>query len=485
MRRPASTPSAAEPLRIVRIGAEGDGIGTLADGRTVFVPFTLPGEVVEASVGARRGDGRAAQLVGVRAAAADRIVPPCPHFGACGGCSLQHWADDSYAAWKAGRLVEALSRAGFADAPVAPLVRTAPAARRRMDLAVRREGREVGGREVGGREVGGREVGGREVGGRMVAGREVGGRGFGGREVAGPGDRPVTVGLHARRGAEIVDLTACPVLHRDLFALLAPLREVLAGLAALRREGSAVANLLDSGPDLLLRTDAALTAADRAALAAFAGAHGVPRIAWTRGDAVPETACQWRAATTRLGGVEVQPPPGAFLQASAAGEAAITECVLAGLPAAGRKPVVELFAGCGTLTFPLAERFRVRAFEGDAAALACLRRGSAGRQIEAVQRDLARQPLQPAELAGAPCVVLDPPFAGAAAQMAPLAQAGAPVVIYVSCNPAALARDAAVLRQAGYAVARATPIDQFLWSARLESVVVFARHDGRRSGPVR
>jgi len=90
------------------------------------------------------------------------------------------------------------------------------------------------------------------------------------------------------------------------------------------------------------------------------------------------------------------------------------------------------------------------------------------------QRDLARQPLQAKELRGFAAVVLDPPFAGAAAQVAQIAVARVPTVIYVSCNPATLSRDARSLRQAGYRVIAATPIDQFLWSTRLESVVAFA-----------
>ncbi len=220
----------------------------------------------------------------------------------------------------------------------------------------------------------------------------------------------------------------------------------------MHREGSVIANLLDSGPDVLLRTDAPLQLADRIALTEFARAHALPRIAWAQGTDDPEPVAILRPPTTSLAGVTITPPPGAFLQASASGEAAIVAAVLDALPSKGR--IAELFAGCGTITFALAERARVAAWEGDAASASALRTaankaGLAGR-IEVMQRDLARQPLQAKELSSFAAVVLDPPFAGAAAQAIQIAAAKVPVVIYVGCNPATLSRDARPLRQAGY-----------------------------------
>jgi 23S rRNA (uracil1939-C5)-methyltransferase len=155
--------------------------------------------------------------------------------------------------------------------------------------------------------------------------------------------------------------------------------------------------------------------------------------------------------------------------------------VLRGMPAKrnSRTRVAELYAGCGTLTFTLADVFRVAAFEGDAASVDALRQainqsGAAGR-IEALRRDLARQPLSAKELGAFAAVVLDPPRGGAPAQIAQIAAAAVPTVVYVSCNPATLSRDARVLHGSGYTLAAVTAIDQFLWSARLESVSVF-RH---------
>ena len=414
------------------MGADGDGIGNLSDASPVYVAGSLPGERVRVRPSIRRGEGWAADIEAVVVPSADRVAPACPHFGACGGCSLQHWRAGPYAAWKSSLLAAALRRAGF-DTGTAALIETTAGSRRRIDLAVRRQGGAV------------------------------------------------QLGLHRSHGSLIVDMHSCPVLHPDLFRLIAPLRDLLRGLSALKRAGAAVLNLLDTGPDLLLRTDSSATATDRTRLAAFGAAHGLPRITLTQGNFPPETAALLRPPAIRLGGVAVTPPPGGFLQASAAAESAITAAVLDGLPAGltAKSRVAELYAGCGTLTFALAERVRVAAFEGDQAACAALKTAVNAAQltgrIDAQHRDLSRQPLSAKELSKFAAVVLDPPFDGAAAQMAPLAASGIPRIVYVSCNPAALARDATLLRGAGYALLAATPVDQFLWSARLESVVAFVR----------
>lgn len=418
---------------IARLGSEGDGIGTHPEtGAPLFLPFTLPGERVRAVATHKRGEGWAGTAEVLEAAPA-RVAAPCPHFTACGGCAVQHMDDAAYAGWKRGLLEAALARAGFADVPVAPLRRTPPGGRRRMDLAIRRI----------------------------------------------PGG--VAVGLHAPRSERVIDIGGCAVLAPALSALIPALRALLRTLGTPRREGSAVVNLLDSGADLLLRLDAVPGLPDRTRLAAFAAAQRVARISVQVGRGPVEPVAVPVPAETRLSGVAVRPPPGGFLQASAEGEAAIVEAVLAGLPEklAGKARIAELYAGSGTLTFALAQRARVAAYEGDGPALAALqeavRRGGLAGRVEAFARDLAQGPLSEGELAGFACVVLDPPHAGAAAQVARIAASKVSRVVYVSCNPAALGRDAAVLRGAGFRLVSAVPIDQFLWSARLESVCVFGR----------
>ncbi len=435
-RRGANRPAPAPPpedVVVARVGADGDGIGALANGAPVYVPFTLPGENVLAMPLVRHGEGWTAIAERIVQASPERIAPACAHFGRCGGCVAQHWSDAGYQAWKIGLLQAGLRRAGYADAPIGPLVAGTPGSRRRIDLAAR----------------------------RLPAGLQL--------------------GLHRTRSSDVVDLTGCTVMHPDLFALIAPLRALLTRLRTVRKEASAVINLLDSGADFLLRGDAPLEQTDRNLLIDFARDHGLPRVSWALGTDTPETVCLLRPAVTSLSGTVVGPPPGAFLQATAAGEAAIVAHVLGALPAKlfARSRVAELYAGCGTISLALAAKVRVAAFEGDRDAFVALRTAAnnpaATGRVEAVQRDLTRQPLSAKELGAFAAVVLDPPHNGAPEQTGQIAVSGVGTVIYVSCNPNALARDGLLLKQAGYRLEAVTPIDQFLWSARLESVCVFRR----------
>ncbi|MGK7862582.1 class I SAM-dependent RNA methyltransferase [Falsiroseomonas sp. E2-1-a4] len=425
-----------QPLRevtIERLGSAGDGVAETPEG-SLFVAGTLPGERITARPVGKRGEGQAADAVEILAASPDRVVPPCPHFlTECGACALQHWAMPAYAAWKRARLVEALERAGQPGVAVAEMVIAAPNTRRRADLALKRL-----------------------QGGAMA------------------------LGFHQRGSAAVADLSTCHVLDPALVALFRPLRELLRRMPALKREGSAVLNLLDSGPDLLLRTDGPIDASQRAMLAAFGTTHGIPRVAWALKDGVVENAAQAGPVFLNLSGVRVAPAPGAFLQAAPEGEAAIIAAVLAGLASQKlpvRARIADLYAGIGTLSFPLSARGRVAAYEGDAAAVATLDAAArkAGGQVEAIRRDLAYRPLLPAELNRFGAVVLDPPYNGAVEQVAQITRSTVAVVIYVSCNPVALARDAASLVKAGFKVTSAVPVDQFRWSPHLESVVSFRR----------
>lgn len=399
--------------RIDRLGTAGDGI---APG-PVHVAGTLPGETVRATPIAPDR----AVLDAVLHASPERAAPPCGHAAICGACALQHWALPAQAEWKRGRVEAALRRAGH-DVPVQLAHQSRPGTRRRADLSVLRRP-----------------------------------------------DGTVTIGFHGPAG--VLDIPDCRLLHPALLALLPRLADAMRSLSGFNARADAAINLLDTGPDILLRLDATLSPHDAQRLAWFAEDAGIPRIATRAGIAVQRAPVHHAFA-----GHRVVPPPGAFLQATADGEAAIIAAVLAALPAKRKRgPILDLFAGIGTLSFPLAERAPVQAFEGAADAAAALDAGAraAGGRVTARRRDLFRQPLLPAEMKAAGAIVLDPPYAGAADQIGQITRAPGPPLVYVSCNPVALERDARALHAAGYRATSGSVIDQFLWSAHVEAVVGF------------
>jgi 23S rRNA (uracil1939-C5)-methyltransferase len=391
-------------LTIERLGHEGDGVAA----GPVFVPRTLPGEVVEAEPAAGRS-----MDVRVVTPSPHRVAPPCPHYRACGGCSVMHASDDFVAAWKTDLVRQALAAQGL-PAPITALHTSPPASRRRAVLAGRRT--------------------------RSGA----------------------LVGFHGRASATIIDVPGCQVLRPEIVAAQDALAEVT-GLAASRSaEVSLAVTVTDSGLDL------AVTGAkpfEARTMAARLASLGFARVTWN-GERAVETS----APVVRIGRALVPLPPGAFLQATAEGQAALTDAVRRAAGPARR--VADLFAGLGTFTLPLSETAEVHAVESDATMLAALdlgwRRASGLHRVVTEPRDLFRRPLDSGELARLDAVVIDPPRAGALAQTQRLAEARPPVVAAVSCNPATFARDARVMVDAGYQVEWIEVIDQFRWSAHVE-----------------
>jgi 23S rRNA (uracil1939-C5)-methyltransferase len=411
-------------LTVERLGAGGDGVARLG-GRTVFLPLSLPGERWRARLGElRRDTARAVPLE--RLAGPPREPPVCPHFGSCGGCALQHLDRAAYARFKCERITAALARVGLGDVPLEPMQSSPLASRRRLRLAWKRTG-----------------------------------------------GKP-RLGFRERRGHGLVPITVCPIARPGLAALIAPLRERLAGIAALEGEGELQLTLSETGIDALLDLPRAPDLADREALAGLAGELDLARLAISL-DGVPEPVAVRRPPVMRFGEVAVELPPGAFLQATVEGERALQAAAAEWLPEGGG--LADLFAGLGTLTLPLLrEGRRLMLVESSPVACRALRRivAPAG-AVTVLQRDLVRAPLSPGELAAFAAIVLDPPKAGAAAQCAELAAATVPRIVYASCNPASFARDARTLVDGGYALEALRPVDQFLFSPEIELVARFER----------
>lgn len=434
-RRQRNTPSArrdeaAGPeteMTVTGIGAQGDGIACGPAGR-VFVPLSVPGDRVRVRLPAGGGEDRAAALIEVLSPGPGRGDPPCPAFGRCGGCRLQHLSDDAYARWKVERLTAALTRAGLSDYRLLPLVRTPPFARRRANFAAMR--RAGGGTEV-------------------------------------------RLGFTVRSGHEIVDLDVCHVLDPRILAVLPDLRRFLARFLPPRQRTTVAVAVLDGGLDVVIEwpTTPALDVLE--GMSGLAGEADLARLCWrSSAEALPEPVVQRRPVGAAFGGVFVGVPPGAFLQASREGEAALIAAV--GDACRPARRIADLFAGIGTFAVPLAaEGARVHAVDADGVALRAL--AAARPDITTETRNLLARPLSPAELRRFDAVVFDPPRAGASAQARELARSEVPLVVAVSCNPDSFARDATTLGAGGYRLEGVLPVDQFLWSQHLELVALFGR----------
>jgi len=350
-------------------------------------------------------------------------APPCRHFPTCGGCQLQHLDDASYARFITDRIAGALAAHELETDIRAPIL-SPPRTRRRASLHAEAKGGRV----------------------RL---------GF------------AEAGSHA-----IVDIQECHILAPELFALVAPLRKLLARLGLKRRRADIQMTSCDQGVELLIGASFdGLEAAE--AIIAFCQQNNVARFATDDGMG-PETRWEPDPVTITLGGVAVPFPPGSFLQATRDGEAALIAAVREAVGQAGT--IADLFAGLGTFALSLAPA-RVYAAEAGRDAIMSLKAaaGRAGRQVFADHRDLYRRPLTVEELGRFGAVVLDPPRAGARDQAAGLAQATTPVIAYVSCNPNSFARNAQIICEGGYRLDWIQPVGQFRWSTHVELAARFSR----------
>jgi 23S rRNA (uracil1939-C5)-methyltransferase len=425
MRRPRPTPKVkphGPPVELVidQVGGEGDGVAV----GPIYVPFALPGERVLAIGG---GDRR--ELVEVLAESPQRVEPPCPHFFACGGCVLQHWAHGPYLAWKVERLRATLARERL-ETEILPAFAAQPATRRRVALHARKGGREA-----------------------------------------------ARLGYKIRKSWDLVDIAVCPIAEPAIQAAIPALKRLAAPLFEHPKSAPTLhVTLSDTGLDVEItgveRKSGGLSADARMTLAGRAAEADLARVTLDG-----EVAYQAHTPQVRIGPATVRLPPGAFLQASASAEAAMAAFACA--EAAGSNRIADLYCGVGAFTFRLAEIAPVYAADFAAEAVQALLAGVATapglKGIAAEARDLVRRPVLAEELKKTDVVLFDPPRAGAAEQTAELARSGVARVIAVSCNPATFVRDARRLVDAGFVLERLLPVDQFLWSSHIELAAAFRR----------
>ena len=405
-------------IRLERLGTRGEGIG-YADGRTVAIPFGVPGDVF-ASITAEHASEGARLLT----PSPERVAPFCPWFTRCGGCATQNTALSVQLRWKRDLVGSALAAAGLTTT-IADCINAHGEGRRRATFHARRGA-----------------------------------------------DGHMAVGFMAARSHDLVAIDHCPLFAPDMADALAAARTIATTLAALGAPLDLAVTATQTGLDMDVRGTGPLPDAMHSALIAAAKRIGLARVS-NHGRPV----VTFRPPQLRIGDVDVVFPPAAFLQATHAGENALAALVVDA--AKGRTRIADLYCGIGTFALRLAEGADVFAAESHAPAMEALldaaHRTPGLRTVRGETRDLARRPLSRVELSAFDAVVFDPPRAGAIEQVEEIARSQVPLVIGVSCNPQTFARDAKMLVDGGYSFERVTPVDQFRHSAHVEMVGVFRR----------
>lgn len=416
-------------IEIETLESHGDGAGVGPDGKRVYVPSTLPGDVVEVEFVAMRGDSYAARAQSF-ANQVHRRQPDCDVFDLCGGCQLQHVPEDDYRSWKSNNVKTALARQGL-EPEIRPLEMTPLASRRRSTFTAKKT------------------------------------------------QRGVLIGYNGAQSNQIIDINHCPRLIDPLNRLIGPLRSLTEGL--LPANGGARFALTQStghSIDLMIETDIDLSLARLEMLSAFAHDHHISRITRKSSDNLIEPIIELKPVKVPLSGIEVPLPADSFLQPSLEGEQVLTDLVLQA--SSGCQHVIDLYAGIGTFSVPLAGIAKsVLAVDGALHQIAALK-AAINRNVKLVNittetRDLQRNAMMASELNQADLVVFDPPRAGAKEQAFEISQSDVPRVISVSCNPATMARDLRALVEGGYEIEYVTPVDQFPMSYHVEAVAVLGR----------
>lgn len=362
---------------------------------------------------------------GALATGPHHVTPPCGHFPECGGCSLQHADDTALAQFVTERVLYAAQGQGLAPEVMLPTHLSPPRSRRRATL----HGARTGGRAV---------LGFREAGSHRI-----------------------------------VDMRECHVLRAELFARVAPLRALIARWGS-RTPVDVALTWADQGVDCTVTGLAMDDLGAAEAIPAFAREQGLARLSLDDGYGA-QAVWEPVPVTITHSGTPVALPPGAFLQATPDGEAALIADARAFLAGAGT--IADLFSGLGTFAFALGGVSKVLAVEAARDAHLAARQAAALARlpVHALHRDLFRAPLQPGELDRFDAVLLDPPRAGARDQIAAIAASKLTRVAYVSCNPSSWARDARVLADAGFRLAQLRPVGQFRWSTHVELTSFFTR----------
>lgn len=426
---------------IESVDHEGRGI-TRLEGKAIFVDGALPGEEVEYASYRKKPNYELAHLVRVVSASPARVEPRCPHFGICGGCAMQHLDPAAQVAIKQRVLEDSLWHIGrLRPEHMLPPIQGAPwAYRHRARLGVRRV----------------------------------------------PSKGGMLIGFHERKSSYIADIRTCDILLPHVSQLLVPLRELFAALSIAERLPQVEVAVGEECTALVLRILEPLTGNDERLLKEFADRHGVVFYLQPKG---PDSAYRFYPTpgpklsyTLPEFGLDMEFRPTDFTQVNHAVNRMLVRRALRLLDPRPGERIIDLFSGLGNFTLPIARRgATVVGIEGSAALVRRGREGAAANGLaDRVEFGVANLfDCTPESLAAQghfDKMLIDPPREGAIEVVKALGEDGPGRIVYVSCNPATLARDAAVLVSVkGYRFVAAGAVNMFPHTAHVESIALFER----------
>ena len=397
------------------------------NGKALFIPELLPQESAEVVITEDKKQFARAQVKRRLNDSPQREVPRCPHFGVCGGCQQQHASIPLQQRSKSAALARLMK------CEVSDVIADTPwGYRRRARLSLNYRSKE----------------------------------------------QKLQMGFRKSGSSDIIDVKQCPILVPQLEALLPHIRACLESLQGLRHLGHVELVQAGSGALMILRHTAPLSAADKGKLECFSHSQGLSLFLAPQSEILESVSEEspWYDSN----GLRLSFSPRDFIQVNAGVNQKMVACALEWLDVRPEDRVLDLFCGMGNFTLPLAVRAAsVVGVEGVPALVEKARENALNNGLhnvtffhENLEEDVTQQPWAKN---GFDKVLLDPARAGAAGVMQHIIKLSPGRVVYVSCNPATLARDSDALLNAGYAIRRLTMLDMFPHTGHLESMVLFER----------
>lgn len=409
-------------LTVDRLGPKGDGVAIFPKG-SVFVDRTAPLDEVSVRIFQDKAGITRGEVVKLLTPSPYRQKPPCPHFDSCGNCTLQHLNLEFYQFWKNETVKESLKKAGLHTKTFLKPIFLEGQNRRRITFTALNE------------------------------------RG------------KITLGYYQRRSKQITTINQCEIALPDLFVFKDSLKPFLKYLLTPSTPIDISLQWVSGKLDIVI-SGLKLSAKNEKILKEISQLHPVARLS-LKNETKINVLFNNHPLRKSFGEIQVNLPPGAFLQPTQEGEEALVKTVMAALPEG--KQFADLFSGCGTFSGAMLSRGSVDSFESSNSAVKSLSEATRNFPLKVYRRDLFKNPIRHQDLNRFDAIVFDPPRAGCEEQAHEMALSKCKTLIGVSCNPATFARDAKILVRGGYQLQSLQVIDQFLWSHHVELVGVFKK----------